>query len=75
MLMGKLMTSDEDAMSLGGLEEVKRRHLIQEAQLVDHLKNEIHGMQAQLARANKRIMELVHEKEELKKKLKWHGDY
>ena len=68
--MSKRMTSDEDAMSLGGLEEVKRRHLIQETQLVDHLKNEIHNMQGQLARANKRIMELVHEKEELKKKIK-----
>jgi hypothetical protein len=70
MLMDKLMTSDEDAMSLGGLEEVKRRHLIQEAQMVDHLKREIHNMQGQLQRAQIRIMELVHEKEELKKKLK-----
>ena len=64
------MTSDEDAMSLGGLEEVKRRHLIQEEQMVDHLKKEIHNMQGQLVSAQKRIMELVHEKEELKKKLK-----
>jgi len=68
--MVRKMSSDEDAMSLGGLEEVKRRHLIQETQLVDHLKKEIHNMQGQLARANIRIMELVHEKEELKKKLK-----
>ena len=68
--MDKLMTSDEDAMSLGGLEEVKRRHLIQEAQLVDHLKKEIHNMQGMIASAHKRIMVLVKENAELKKKLK-----
>ena len=68
--MGKLMTSDEVAMSLGGLEEVKRRHLIQEAQLVDHLKSEIHSMQAQLYGAYIRIKELATENEELKKKIK-----
>jgi len=69
--MGKnLMTSDEDAMSLGGLPEVARRHLIQETQMIEHLKKEVHNMQGQLARAQIRIMELIHEKEELQKKLK-----
>ena len=68
--MNKLMTSDEDAMSLGGLEEVKRRHLIQETNLVDHLKREIANVQAQLYGAYIRIKELGLENEELKKKIK-----
>ena len=68
--MGKLMTSDESAFALGGLEEVNRRHLVRESQIVDHLKKEVHIMQGMLNHAHIRIKDLITEIEELKKKLK-----
>ena len=68
--MGKLMTSDESAFALGGLEEVNRRHLIRESQMIDLLKKEVHTMQGMLNHAHIRIKDLISEIEELKKKLK-----
>jgi hypothetical protein len=70
MLMSKIMTSDESAFALGGLEEVNRRHLVREASIVDILKNEIHTMQGMINAAHIRIKDLVSENLELKKKIK-----
>lgn len=64
------MTSDESAFALGGQEEVNRRHIIRESQMVDLLKKEIHTMQDQLGNSYIRIKELVKENAELKKKIK-----
>ena len=68
--MSKLKTSDESAFALGGLEEVNRRHLVRESQMVDLLKKEIHTMQGQIQRAYISIKELNTENMELKKKIK-----
>lgn len=53
------------AVGLGGLEEVNRRHLIRESEMVDLWKNEIHTMQDQLGNAYIRIKDLVKENADL----------
>jgi|TARA_B100001146_G_scaffold224806_1_gene244240 hypothetical protein len=64
------MTSEEDAMSLGGQAEVDRRELLQESSMVHMLRSEVATMQATLYKSYKRIRELVEENQELKNKLK-----
>ena len=72
--MVKVMTSDEDAASLGGQAEVYRRKLVRmeqaDAAMIAMLKGEIGTMQGQLTKAYKRIQELVTENAELKQKSK-----
>ena len=74
VLMVKVMTSDEDAASLGGQAEVYRRKLVRQEQadtaMINLLKGEVKTMQGQLTKAYKRIQELVTENEALKKKIK-----
>lgn len=68
------MTSDEDALSLGGQAELYRRKLVQVEQsleaMINLLKGEVATMQRQLSRAYIRINELVEENAELKERLK-----
>lgn len=68
------MTSEEDAISLGGQAEVYRRKLVQIDEalngMITLLKGEVNTMQGQLTNAYKRINELNAENAELKKKLK-----
>jgi len=72
--MVKPMTSEEDAISLGGQAEVYRRKLVQidEAlnSMITLLKGEVNTMQGQLTKAYIRINELNAENTELKNKLK-----
>ena len=72
--MVTVMTSDEDAASLGGQAEVYRRTLVRQEQadtaMINLLKGEVKTMQGQLTKAYKRIQELVTENEALKKKIK-----
>lgn len=68
------MTSEEDAISLGGQAEVYRRKLVQIDEalngMITLLKGEVNTMQGQLTSAYKRINELNAENAELKNKLK-----
>jgi hypothetical protein len=72
--MANPMTSDEDALSLGGQAELYRRKLVQVEQsleaMINLLKGEVATMQRQLSRAYIRINELVEENAELKERLK-----
>ena len=69
--MVRKMSSDEDAMALGGQAEVYRRKLVKmeaaDSQTIHLLKGEVKTMQGQLTKAYKRIQELVTENAELKK--------
>lgn len=68
------MTSEEDALSLGGPAELYRRKLVQVEQaheaMVNLLKMEINTMQSQVSKSYIRINELVEENAELKERLK-----